>query len=184
MTNSQLVIDAAEISWSSYRHRFDRPELEVRCFVSTGESPACSEPPVFRSQNNLLTIIADSENFACLDLSGGFSFGWVTESTVRSSEYFRQCFLDVMIYPLLEIRDLITLHAACVVHKGRGILLAGDSGAGKSSLSYACARAGWTYVSDDASAFLRNSVVPEVIGHPQKFRFRSQWDSSSRSFWV
>ena len=148
-SNSPLVIEAAEISWGTYRCRYARPPLEVRCLISESSNPACTEPPVFRAQKNLLSIIADNENFACLDLEQGFSFGWITDATVRSTEYFRQCFLDVMIYPLLEIRDLITLHAACVIFEGRGILLAGDSGAGKSSLSLrACARSGWTYVSD------------------------------------
>jgi hypothetical protein len=105
-------------------------------------------------------------------LHGGFAFGWATEATAQNQEYFRQCLLDVMIYPLLEIRHLITLHAACVMYRNKGILLAGNSGAGKSSLSYACARRGWTFVSDDASAFNRNAPDPKVIGHPQKFRFR------------
>jgi hypothetical protein len=171
-SNSELVMKAAESSWTTYKRRFNRPELDVRCLVAESKSPACTEPPVFRSQKNLLSIVADGENFASLDLTGAFSFGWVTEATARSIEYFRQCFLDVMIYPLLEVRDLITLHAACVTRNGRGILLAGNSGVGKSSLSYACARSGWTFVSDDASAFIRDTEVPEVIGHPHKFRFR------------
>ena len=171
-SNSAHVIEAAETSWGTYRCRFRRPPLDVRCFVSESAGPACTEPPVFRSQRHLLSIVADNENFALLDLEQGFSFGWMTSATVQSMEYFRQCFLDVMIYPLLEIRDLVTLHAACVMYQGRGILLAGDSGAGKSSLAYACARHGWTYVSDDASAFIRSAERPEIVGHPQKFRFR------------
>jgi hypothetical protein len=171
-SNSALVIEAADTSWSTYRHKFNHPPLDVRLLISDSDSPGCSEPPVFRSQGNLLSIIADRENFACLDLNAGFSFGWATTSTAKKKEYFRQCLLDVMIYPLLEVRHLITLHAACVMFKGKGILLAGDSGAGKSSLAYACARRGWTYISDDASAYLRTAREPMVIGHPQKFRFR------------
>lgn len=171
-SNSRLVLEAAEISWGTYRQQHSLPALDVRCFVSDVESPACVEPPQFRSQAHLLSIVADHENFACLDLEQGFSFGWVTKNTARSTEYFRQCFLDVMIFPLLEIEYLITLHAACVMFNGKGVLLAGPSGAGKSSLAYACARAGWTYVSDDASAFFRRAATPEVIGHPHRFRFR------------
>ncbi len=171
-SNSPLVLEAAEISWGTYQNRFKTPPLDVRCLVSDSESPACAEPPVFRSQNHLLSIVADNENFACLDLERAFSFGWVSQKTVESTEYFRQCFLDVMIYPLLEIRYLVTLHAACVLFEGRGVLLAGDSGAGKSSLAYACASRGWTFVSDDASAFFRTATPPEVIGHPHRFRFR------------
>jgi hypothetical protein len=171
-SNSALVMQAADISWGSYRQRYARHPLDIRCFVAQSDNPACTEPPVFRSQKNLLSIVADRENSASLDLDQGFAFGWVTSTTARSTEYFRQCLLDVMIYPLLEVRDLITLHAACVMFERRGILLAGESGAGKSSLSYACARSGWTFVSDDASAFVRNSSDPIVIGHPHKFRFR------------
>ncbi|MGA3023379.1 MAG: hypothetical protein ABSF98_01280 [Bryobacteraceae bacterium] len=171
-SNSPITLRAAEVSWGTYKKRFDTPPLDVRLLISESSSPGRLEPPVFRSQGHLLSIAGDSENFACLDLRAGFSFGWVTSNTAANTEYFRQCFLDVMIYPLIEIRYLVTVHAACVIYKGKGILLAGDSGAGKSSLAYACARRQWTYVSDDASAFVRASDKPTIIGHPQKFRFR------------
>jgi len=171
-SNSPITLQAADVSWSTYKKRFDFAPLDVRLLVSDSDTPGRKEPGVFRSQGHLLSIVGDSENFACLDLKGGFSFGWVTRGTAENTEYFRQCFLDVMIYPLIEIRHLVTIHAACVLCNGRGLLLAGDSGAGKSSLAYACGRRGWTYVSDDASAFVRNAGKPLIIGHPQKFRFR------------
>jgi hypothetical protein len=171
-SNSPLVLQAADISWGTYQNLFMTPPLDVRCLVGDSDSPACVEPPVFRSQSHLLSIVVDNENFACLDLERAFSFGWVSRKTAESTEYFRQCILDVMIYPLLEIKYLITLHAACVLFNGRGVLLTGDSGAGKSSLAYACAKRGWTFVSDDASAFFRDARTPEVIGHPHRFRFR------------
>ncbi|HEX4227634.1 MAG TPA: hypothetical protein VHZ07_03115 [Bryobacteraceae bacterium] len=171
-SNSWTTIEATGRSWGTYRKHYDHQELDIRLLLSESSSPSCTAEPTFRSQGHLLTIVVDGENFACLDLEAGFAFGWATEATARNQEYFRQCLLDVMIYPLLEIRHLITLHAACVQYRGKGILLAGTSGAGKSSLSYACARSGWTFVSDDASAFLRDAPRPMIIGHPQKFRFR------------
>jgi HPr Serine kinase C-terminal domain len=171
-SNSVTTLEAANRSWSTYRRRHDYAPLDIRLVLSESSSPGCVEPPTFRSQGHLLSIVADRENFASLDLNAGFAFGWATEATARNQEYFRQCLLDVMIYPLLEVAHLITLHAACVMYQEKGILLAGNSGAGKSSLSYACARRGWTFVSDDASAFQRNEPSPKVIGHPQKFRFR------------
>jgi HPr Serine kinase C-terminal domain len=171
-SNSAVTLRAAERSWSTYHCRHSETPLDIRLVLSESDSPACANPPQFRSQGHLLSIVADRENFASLDLETGFAFGWATQSTAQNQEYFRQCLLDVMIYPLLEVRHLVTLHAACVRYRGKGILLAGNSGAGKSSLSYACARRGWTFVSDDASAFQRSSPQPKVIGHPQKFRFR------------
>ena len=171
-SNSVIVIEAADRSWGTYRCRYHQFPLDIRLTLSESNSPGCVEPPTFRSQGHLLSIVADRENFASLDLNAGFAFGWATQATAQNQEYLRQCLLDVMIYPLLEVKHLITLHAACVVHRGKGILLAGNSGAGKSSLSYACARRAWTFVSDDASAFRRSASIPMVIGHPQKFRFR------------
>ena len=171
-SNSVTTLEAADRSWSTYRRRYNYVPLDIRLALSQSGSPGCVEQPTFRSQGHLLSIVVDRENFASLDLNAGFAFGWATEATAQNQEYFRQCLLDVMVYPLLEVRHLITLHAACVIYQGKGILLAGNSGAGKSSLSYACARRGWTFVSDDASAFERNAADPKVIGHPQKFRFR------------
>jgi hypothetical protein len=171
-SNSAITLEAAKRSWGTYRQRYDFEPLDIRLALTAGDGSRCVEPPNFRSQGHLLSIVADRDNFALLDLQTGFAFGWATEATAQNQEYFRQCLLDVMIYPLLEIRHLITLHAACVMYKGKGVLLAGNSGAGKSSLSYACSRRGWTFVSDDASAFLRNATDIRVIGHPQKFRFR------------
>ena len=55
---------------------------------------------------------------------------------------------------------------------GRGLLLCGDSGAGKSSLSYACARRGWTFVSDDASFLVRAGKGNVAVGNPQHLHFR------------
>ncbi len=43
---------------------------------------------------------------------------------------------------------------------------------GKSSLAYACACRGWTYVSDDASSLLRSGTERKVIGNSRLFRFR------------
>ena len=40
------------------------------------------------------------------------------------------------------------------------------------TLAYACARAGWTYTSDDTSDPINHSIVPRVIGHSHRVRFR------------
>ena len=51
-------------------------------------------------------------------------------------------------------------------------MLLGDSGAGKSSLSYACARAGWTYIADDASFLLNGGGERIIVGNCHQVRFR------------
>jgi len=117
-------------------------------------------------------MVADAHNYACCNLTGGFGIAWLTKATVSDEDYFRYSFLENMALVLLEHLYLVALHAACVVREGRGVLLVADSGIGKSSLAYACARRGWTYVSDDASSLLLHGTGRTIVGNPQLFRFR------------
>jgi len=171
-SNSPAVLAAADKSWGGAQKRFDERPLEVRCLVSHGSSRRCPLPPVVRAQSNLLTGVAGRENFQCCDLEKGFAFAWVTEAVVKNTEFFRYHFLEAMAWCLLDTRHLVSVHAACVALDGRGVLLAGDSGAGKSSLSYACARRGWTYTSDDGTSLVRRDSGRTALGNPRVFRFR------------
>jgi hypothetical protein len=170
-SNEQAVLEAAERSWGTSRQRFDEAQIEVRYLICNGprkRAPA----PVCRAQCNVLTMVADEHNYACSDLIRGFGSAWLTEGTVDEVEYFRYTFLEGLVYGLLENLHLVSIHAACVVKNGHGVLLAADSGMGKSSLAYACACRGWTYVSDDASSLIRRGTGRKVIGNPRLFRFR------------
>ena len=58
--------------------------------------------------------------------------------------------LESVVLTALTWTHLLPLHAACVSREGRSLLLCGDSHAGKSTLAYEFAKAGWTYVSDNS----------------------------------
>jgi hypothetical protein len=113
-SNSALTLQAAEISYRASRQELEASPLDVRVLVAESSSPARTHPPVFRSQGHLLTLVVDAENFAGLDLDMGFGFGWITRATAEKFDYFRQNFLDVMIYCLLEAKHLVTGHSPCV----------------------------------------------------------------------
>jgi hypothetical protein len=166
------VLDAAQESFGAYAPRFDRPPIRVHVLTSQG-SGAPPPAPVLRGQRNLLTWVADQENFAVIDRRERFGYSCVTRATVADPVFFRWHFLDAQIYVLLELNYLTSLHGACVAWEGAGVLLYGDSGAGKSTLSYACARRGWTYISDDACSVVWGGGRA-VIGEPHHFRFRAE----------
>jgi hypothetical protein len=170
-SNVRSVQDAAKQSWGTCRPRFEEPPIEVRYLICKGPR-RLSPNPVFRAQSHLLSMIADEHNYACCDLERGFGAAWLTQATVDNTDFFRYTFLEGLIYCLLEALYLTPIHAACVVRDGHGVLLAADSGMGKSSLAYACARRGWTYVSDDATSLVRRGAGRTVIGNPTLFRFR------------
>jgi hypothetical protein len=170
--NAREVLEAAEESWGPLRQQFNARPLEVRCLVSQGALWEVPSSPVVRAQGNLFVSVADAQNFLCGDLSKGFASAWVTQRVAAERDYFRYHFLEAVVYSLLDVFSLVSIHAACVEFRGHGVLLAGDSGAGKSSLAYACARRGWVYCSDDASCLVRREAGRTVVGDPRRFRFR------------
>lgn len=172
VTNSADVLAAAEESWGMFEKVFSLPHIQIRLGVLPGSSKECSPTPTCRGQRNLITLVADTENYVVSDTRQGFAFGWLTEATVRNRAYLRYHFLEGTAWVLLTCLYLTPVHGACVTLDGSGVLLLGDGGAGKSSLSYACARHGWTFLSDDSSNLVRGRGGRAVIGNPYQMRFR------------
>lgn len=171
-TNSSEVLAAAEESWGHFRKVFSQPPLRLRIGVLEGKSVQCPQPPVCREHGNLLVQVADAGNFSVSDLGEGFAFAWLTQATVAHRAYLRWHFIEGMTWNLLGSFYVTSIHAACVEREKRGILLCGDSGAGKSSLAYACARSAWTLLSDDSCCLVRGQKGRLVVGNPYQIRFR------------
>ena len=171
-TNCETVIAAAESIWGKFRKMRNEPPVELRLAVSesrTGEKPA---PRMPRGQGHLISFIHDADNFVVCDLRAGYAFGWITTPVASEETYVRYYFVESCIYLMLDALYLTTVHAACIDLHGKGILLSGDCGAGKSTLSYQCAKRGWAFVSDDASHIIRASDGRVVVGNPYQVRFR------------
>jgi len=181
-SNSREVHDAAEEHWGMYKTTYeamhegmDQPECElppltVRVLVQPGGE--LSPPPVHRMQGHLYSAVASRENYAVVDFDALFGYAWVTERTVADHTWFRWFYLDMLAGASLAQRHVVPMHAACVEKNGVGVLLWGPSGMGKSTLAYACARAGWTFVADDATILPQNRVDCAVTGKPHQARFR------------
>jgi hypothetical protein len=137
-----------------------------------GSGDALPLETVIRSREHMMSIVADQENFVVCDFNTGFAFGWVTQSTAADYPSLRYRFLTAGAATLIEQRAFAALHGALVVRNGVGVMLAGDSFAGKSTLAYACARLGWTYVSDDAVFLVRERNDRCALGNPHSIRFR------------
>jgi hypothetical protein len=171
-TNSHEVLAAAEESWGALREVFSLPALRIRIALDAARSGLCPPPPVYRGQRHLLSIVADAQNFAVCDRGQGFAFVWLSRDAVEHKAYLRYHFLEAIALTMLASSYVAPLHAACVELAGQGVLLCGNSGAGKSSLAYACARAGWKFISDDASYLVRQGSGRLVVGNSQWVRLR------------
>jgi hypothetical protein len=194
-SNSREVIAAASRSWSAFSQRSDhRPAQRsdhppaqrsdhrpVRISIGVSETAAriseagfTGAPPVYRSRDHLMSIVSDAENFVSCDFNSGFAFGWVTPDTVSDHGFFRYYFLDAAILALLTQLYLAPVHAALVQLDGSGVMLCGESHAGKSTLAYACARAGWNFICDDGTALIRDRDDRYAIGNPSTLRLREE----------
>lgn len=170
-TNSAEVIAAAQEIWGHFPKAFAEPALQLRIGVMGTGNKANLSVPAYRAWHNLM-IAVDAENFAVCDLRRGIAFSWLTEAALADRLYLRYYFLEGPVYSMLQQLYLVPVHAACVNFGDRGMLLCGDSGAGKSSLAYACARRGWTYIADDTISLIRAQRERKVIGNPYRIRFR------------
>lgn len=171
-TNSRDVVQSAQESWGRWEAEFDRPPLTLRVIEQPGGKLAPA-PASYRRHGHLFCIVSDTDNFAIADLRLLEGCAFVSAHTARDHAWLRWYFLEAMGYVLIAQRYAVPVHAACVERQGSGVLLCGASTAGKSTLSFACARAGWTFVSDDATSLLPESVDPIAIGRPHRARFRT-----------
>ena len=176
-TNSRDVMEAAAESWDQWQPEFAVDPVEMRVLVDAeGE---LASVPRFRMQGHLIHMVGDSYNFAAADSEALFASICVSEKTAADHSWLRWFFMENTAYLLLCQRYLTAIHAACVARNDTGIMLCGGSNAGKSTLAFACARAGFTYVADDCTYLLIGSTDRIALGRPHQIRFR---DDAVRHF--
>lgn len=172
-TNSEEVLTAAAVIWNGFGKLFDTRPIRLRIGVFGDNFTECPpRPGGCKIQKHLASNVADAENFAVSDLVQGFSYIQLAPAAIAHRSYFNYFWLEYAALCHLCNSYATPVHAACVELEGSGILLCGDSGAGKSTLAYACARAGWTYITDDASFLVNQRNDRLVVGNCNQARFR------------
>jgi len=172
-SDSRETFECAEESWGHYSQQFKRPPVRVTITVRRATAEPAPEPS-YHLEDGRLTIFSDADHHAVCDLRSRSGYCHTSPQILADRAWFRWFYLEAMVYTLLTQEDIVPVHAACVAHQEKGVLLCGVSGAGKSTLAYACARAGWTFVADDAAILLQGSRTREVLGKPFQFRFRPE----------
>jgi hypothetical protein len=177
-TNSAAVLGVADQIWAGYPCVPREAALtgvaavSFRIVVSDRDAIIAPFPSMPVGQGHLVTMVQGASNFAVCDLRSSFGFARLTRDVAGDGAYFRYHFLEPAVYVMISARYLSPLHAACVELNGRALVLCGNSGAGKTTLAYACAMKGWKYLSDDATHIVRGRSDHTVAGRPLSIRFR------------
>lgn len=166
-TNAPEILEMSSRLWAEFTQQFKATPAVSTVHVADGGAGKCPSAPLYRYQRPLLVSIADPEHYTVIDLEQRRTFTSITRASLAHRLYLEFFFLMM---PLITL-PARGMHAACVARNGRGVMLCGDSGAGKSTLAYACARAGWEYISDD-NCLLIDGIRRIVAGNCHQVRFR------------
>ena len=178
-TNSEDILTIADSIWGPFPATSHASAATLRIAVDDHDATVPPLPCMPRGQNHLVSIIQGPDNFAIIDIASSFAFACLTQDVARDRAYVRYHFLEPAVYSMIDAAHLSPVHASCVALEGCAVVLCGDAGAGKTSLAYACARNGWTYLSDDATHIVRGRADRAVVGRPFRIRFR---ESARRLF--
>jgi hypothetical protein len=146
VTNSEAVLAAAHTAWDDWPSLFCAAPVPFE--IETHDGPAPATRPHFEGPPGRFRVWCDGDNTAEFEFTARRGRMRISEGLVAEPR-FRHDFLIPLVLTALDSVFFIPLHAACVARAGKSVLLCGDSGAGKSTLAYACARRGWTFLSDD-----------------------------------
>lgn len=168
-TNSDEVFAHCRTQWGHFEQRFDVDPMLAEIYIIGSPYDECPPRPQYRYLDPILTAVADTHHYSIADITSSRTKIVVSSAALRYPPYLRYFFLECASGVHIATRYATPIHAGCVTLNGCGVLLCGESGAGKSSLSFACARAGWGYVSDDATFLLQGH---SVIGNCHQVRLR------------
>jgi hypothetical protein len=131
----------------------------------------------------LLAGAPETSSFVALSPASGSALVVVAEPMLRFPYHTRYELIEFAVYTLAaRTQGLAALHAACVGKGGRGMLLMGASGAGKSTVALHSLLRGLDFLSEDA-VFVQPSTLL-ATGAPNFLHVRSdslRWLGRSRA---
>jgi len=173
-SNSAELLELAGHAYAGLpRHRFDTPapEMRIRLLLTSGtrnrQGPVRArtrrhrEPPPLQmlSGAGFLGGATESSNAVVISPRERAALVIVAPQMLSYPYHTRYELIEFAVFTLaVRVQQLASLHGACVGIGGRGVLLMGDSGAGKSTVALQCLLEGFEFLSED-SVF----VAPESL---------------------
>ncbi len=149
------LVDWAFDGLPEHRLTPSAPHLNVRLVLNEA-APATrlrKTPPELALMGGagLLGAVAGPSSFVALSPDQGAALVAIARQTLKFPYHVRYELIEFSVYTLAaRAQQLIPLHAACVSLNDRGLLLMGESGAGKSTMSLHCLLQQLDFVSEDA----------------------------------
>jgi len=154
-SNSRFVIAVVDRAFGRWRIVADaaaetRDPLRVRIIVTDGVE---QDPIIVRhwAPDAKRIIAHTAASVGVSDPDRREAVICASRDLVATEVQFRGAMLDAMTLALLAQFDRHPVHAAALAHSGRAVLLAGESGVGKSTLAHLANDAGFDVMSEDTT---------------------------------
>ncbi|MDL1874876.1 hypothetical protein FBQ85_06860 [Cytophagia bacterium CHB2] len=125
-----------------------------------------------RTKDKCYVVLGNS--WLCLSLKNRTGIGVLEESIWSYHWIILQHFFLGGLCLLLRTCGRFLFHAAGLEHNGKGYLILGKSGAGKSTTTLSLVRHGWKYLGDDALLLHQAGSHIEAFGIPVNFKADDQ----------
>jgi len=149
-TNSESILKIASANlapWESDRN--SEEAIRLRLWVEDEDSADEERNPYYRGLGHLVYSGYGDRSSLVINLRDRYGAGRFTRKFAEDSRYWKTELFPSLLGIIGPSVGLTSLHCACVAWRDSGLLLVGDSGTGKSTLSLALAQAGLDFLSDD-----------------------------------
>ena len=142
---------------------WDELETTKSCQVGLTRDDLDLHPNLKRSADGRYACYQLQHSLVCLDRVSGSMVGYVSNAE-ELSLYERGRPLHVPLSLWHKSQEIPMVHAGLVAKNGRGVLLGGSGGSGKSTSAVMCGCAGFDYLSDDLVG-LEITSDGDFVGH-------------------
>jgi hypothetical protein len=153
-SNSEEILAAAQEAFQPAGDGASTTDLWVSIYVDFDvPDQARWSQPRFRALDHLYYAMYGPGDSMLVDQQRRRAVGLFSPSTARDLSYWKRVILPVLLGIASASIGVTPLHCACLMKNGHGLLIGGESEAGKSTLALSLSLNGFAYLSDDWTYF-------------------------------
>lgn len=156
------------VEFASYNNKKTFP-IQSSCLYSIGT--------LSFFQGNDYLYVTEGKSFLGVNLRSNSGLLLLHNSFWQRPLYIKASLLMILFILLFWRYGFYELHAAGLAKEGKGLLLVGPSGSGKSSLALSLVRQGWHYLSDDMLILRHTSLGVEALPLRRYFKVKQSLNS-------
>jgi hypothetical protein len=174
-TNSERLLENARRTFQPIPAPSGPLDFSMRLWVEgDGAAQQTWPKPYVRGLDHLVFAGFDARSSLLADLRTRRVIGRFSRAMASDTGYWKTIIFPMLLSIMAGSVGLVELHASCVARDGLGLILAGPSQSGKSTLAMALHEAGFALLSDDRTfCSVRNGKL-SAWGLPRPLKLRRE----------